>query len=514
MSHLSECALKGWHPGEVAIQNMMHLPGRVSITAVVNKLPEQHRLFHTTRLHFLPFTTLDDQGRPWASILTSRNGEPAFIKSPSSTTLEIQARVWVGEPTVKNLCDVRKAAKPHLVSGLGIEVSTRRRNKFAGSVSDASVSGQDMRLKLSINQALGLCPKYINVRKPIPHPDTAPRLIHETLAMSPGERLPEDVISFIHAADTAYLGTSYVARPEDEAMYPSHVGSNHRGGRPGFVRVRPTDGRTLAIDDEFLGNIHITPLAGLVFPSFVDGSILYVTGTAKTLFGAPARELMPLANVITTITVTGYVFIRNALPLREDPNEGPSAARTAHPSATWRRKNRPKLRMMTSPCLWCAAGFIMNFGYHNYGIFLRGKSHQLLDWTEDKSTENDDCVRTWTVSKPPTTEDPKIFSITVRKIAGGLITPILHRIIKNALASPGEIDLRSMDMTVKLRGMGESPRTRAHRRLRRRQTVALDRGGDWLNSLPQSHEVRLTACEAYFGLWDIALSYLHENQKS
>lgn len=62
-----------------------------------------------------------------------------------------------------------------------------------------------------------------------------------------GMRLPDDVIQFIHQADTAFLGTSYVARLEEADHHPSRVSTNHRGGRPGFVRVRPGDGRTLVL---------------------------------------------------------------------------------------------------------------------------------------------------------------------------------------------------------------------------------------------------------------------------
>lgn len=38
-----------------------------------------------------------------------------------------------------------------------------------------------------------------------------------------------------------------------------------------------------------LGNLFITPLAVIVFPSFSTGAVLYVTGKAKTLFGDAAR---------------------------------------------------------------------------------------------------------------------------------------------------------------------------------------------------------------------------------
>lgn len=89
--------------------------------------------------------------------------------------------------------------------------------------------------------------------------------------MNDEDRLPTSVIDFIHSAETAYLGTYYHAAAEDEARFPSHLGmynfcrqrqrfstntsallfegTAHRGGRAGFTRVRPSDGRTLVLPD-------------------------------------------------------------------------------------------------------------------------------------------------------------------------------------------------------------------------------------------------------------------------
>ena len=63
------------------------------------------------------------------------------------------------------------------------------------------------------------------------------------------DRLPGDLISFIHESDMTFLGTSYVALPHERQSNPSHLGMNHRGGRPGFVRVNPSDQRTLVLPD-------------------------------------------------------------------------------------------------------------------------------------------------------------------------------------------------------------------------------------------------------------------------
>lgn len=156
MTAASDCALNGWHPGEVAVQGIMNLPARVAITAVVNHLPDQHRLFHTTRLHFLPVTTLDEHGRPWVSILTSKDGNTHFISSSTPTSLRIQAHIWDNDPIVHNLTDIRgKSPRQTLISAIGIEVSTRRRNKFAGRISDATLDDKILTMDLMVNQALG-----------------------------------------------------------------------------------------------------------------------------------------------------------------------------------------------------------------------------------------------------------------------------------------------------------------------------------------------------------------------
>lgn len=65
--------------------------------------------------------------------------------------------------------------------------------------------------------------------------------------MKEGSRLPPAVVDFIHSSDTAYLASHFQPAPEEASVTPAHVGTNHRGGRSGFVRVRPTDGRTLVL---------------------------------------------------------------------------------------------------------------------------------------------------------------------------------------------------------------------------------------------------------------------------
>ncbi|KAF9218461.1 hypothetical protein BS17DRAFT_791330 [Gyrodon lividus] len=476
-----EVYVNGWHPGEQAVQAIMSLPERVSISAIVNKLSEQHRIFHSTRLPYIPVTTLDAEGRPWASILCSSQGTPSFITSPTDTSLHIRARLWPGDPIYTNLRNLEALQDKPFASGLGLEPATRRRNKFAGRVSRALFDGYDLILELSVAQALGLCPKYINVRVLEPHPDVAPRLIHERPHLSEGERLPDNVIRFIHDVDTAFLATSYVAKPEDADIHPSRVNTNHRGGRPGFVRVRPGDGRTLVLPNyagnrmmNSLGNIYITPLAGLVFPSFSTGSVLYVTGTAETLFGAPARKLMPTVNAVTTIYATGFSFVEKAMPLREvldtaerSPYSPPICYLSEEESPTVPYDDVTLTLVRTRVHNDTLATFTFETSRPievrasqncvlDLSNFLRERCHELLEWTGGAREQGDDCVRTWTVSSPPTPASPRTLSLTIRAIQDGLITPILHQVAQNAdpKRECKDVDVSALEIVTHLRGVG------------------------------------------------------------
>ena len=83
----------------------------------------------------------------------------------------------------------------------------------------------------------------------VPKPVTSPKILDRNIHLLPTDRLPEATISFIHDSDTVFLGTSYVATAEDGLLFPSHLGMNQRGGRPGFMRVSPSDGRTVVLPD-------------------------------------------------------------------------------------------------------------------------------------------------------------------------------------------------------------------------------------------------------------------------
>lgn len=162
---MAATALQGWHPGELAIQRKLGFADAVSDSwsRVRNFMPEQHRIFHTSNLPFIPITTLDGDGRPWASIVSGLTGDIGFVESPDSRTLSMNTQIWDGDPlldTAQVWIDPRRraAAAPErfLTAGLGIEFSTRRRNKFAGVIGGVSYgSGSEYQVELKVSETIG-----------------------------------------------------------------------------------------------------------------------------------------------------------------------------------------------------------------------------------------------------------------------------------------------------------------------------------------------------------------------
>jgi hypothetical protein len=114
-------------------------------------LPEDHREFHCA-LPYLIVAARDGDGRPWATLLTGNTG---FVTSPDPQTLVISARPALGD-----------ALGAAFVQGadlgvLGIELSSRRRNRLNGRILDGGDGGA---IVCDVEQSFGNCPQYIRER--------------------------------------------------------------------------------------------------------------------------------------------------------------------------------------------------------------------------------------------------------------------------------------------------------------------------------------------------------------
>ncbi|KAG2143300.1 hypothetical protein BD769DRAFT_1625789 [Suillus cothurnatus] len=486
-------SLNGWHKGERAIQEKVGFRQDVSQswTQIEGEMPEQHRTFHSTRLPFIPVTTLDSMGRPWSSILAGPDGEIGWVSSETYDQLSMRAEVWDGDPFKANVdyhAGTASESQRMLIAGIGVEFSTRRRNKFAGSIKAIEKQGGLIDICTTVNEAIGNCPKYITIRDLIPFPQTKPRVTYQEINTLPTGRLPLDLITFILSSDTVFLGSSYSASEEDAPRFPSHLGMNHRGGRPGFVRVC-NDGRTLVLPDysgnrlmTSLGNIEATALASLTFPSFTNGSLLYITGIAHNLVGAPAQAIMPSQKALTTIEITGYIFVEDALPVRQREGTEPQRSLYAPPVKLLKEEQSSSTYFVTEDAIYATlsriqlhSSDIATFTFEsphkldiipgqaailNFTSFLGASPYRHMA-AENPNSVNDDRIRTWTVSWCSSWASAAAgvgttFSLTMRLKPGGAVTGALFSIANKLSADRPELleDSRQLGLSVTLVGIG------------------------------------------------------------
>ncbi|EKM50229.1 uncharacterized protein PHACADRAFT_188542 [Phanerochaete carnosa HHB-10118-sp] len=478
--------LQGWHRGERSIQQKLGFAGPMSMayTWIDGEMDEQHREFHTTRLPFIPVTTLDNQHRPWTSIFAGSTGEPGFVSSPSWNRLDMEIKVWEGDPFWEN--HEHFDGEKMLAAGIGIELSTRRRNKFAGHIFAMRQKKDQFRLKLIVNQAIGNCPKYINLRQLEPHRNTSPVVVHKRPNLEDNERLPDELVDFVREADTIFIGTSYRAKPEEAIRFPSHVGQNQRGGKKGWVRVR-SDGKTLVIPDysgnrlmTSLGNIEATPVAGVTIVDFVTGDVLYLTGDARTAVGHEAQAIMPRQRVVTLLEVTGYSFVRDALPVRQRPGTSatpspysPPVRLLAEETAAGTSKYFDEETSVTLASVRLLSEDLATFTWESSKpISIQPGQTAILDFSDMVGTVkyqhmapwkptsvNDDRIRTWTVSSAHlATEGTKKFDLTMREKEGGAVTGALFTIARKLTELRPELldDTRPLGLQVKLVGIAGS----------------------------------------------------------
>lgn len=165
------------------------------------------------------------------------------------------------------------------VGCLAIDLSTRRRLRINGEIAKLSPD----QLELTVAESFPNCPKYITKREL----EFAPSPAWQSGASAIGDRLGADQRAIIRASDTFFIASCNPG---------GHVDASHRGGPPGFVRIRDDD--TLEIPDfpgnsmyTTLGNLAINDTAALVFVDFERGVLLHLRGrTQLSLAGATGRS--------------------------------------------------------------------------------------------------------------------------------------------------------------------------------------------------------------------------------
>ena len=174
----------------------------------------------------------------------------------------------------------------------------------------------------------GNCPKYINKKSLLPRNNTPlsaenydqddeqEQSLSHPHWLSKSTSLSVPSLNLLSKADMFFISAS---------VRGSNMSTNHRGGSPGFVRIAQNDnsGVTLVYPEfsgnryyQTLGNLFVTPKAGLVFPDFDTGDVLYMTGTTQILFGKDAAAVLPRSNVAVKIHLDSARFVPNGLSFR------------------------------------------------------------------------------------------------------------------------------------------------------------------------------------------------------
>ncbi|MGB7262536.1 MAG: pyridoxamine 5'-phosphate oxidase family protein, partial [Albidovulum sp.] len=252
--------------------------------------------------------TLDDDGWPWASMLT---GGPNFIASPNNKRLDLDATPLADDPLAANL---KQGASVGLV---GIELSTRRRNRMNATVRSVSDGG----VSLDVVQSFGNCPQYIQT-----HDVNFIRSPNVQIDRTPTQRFTQ-----LDAAAQAFIAQAnsfYVASAADTGENPTARGADvsHRGGQAGFIQV---EGNAIIVPDfsgnnffNTLGNFLVNPKAGLLFPDYATGDVLMLTGTTEVFeAGAPEIACFKGAERGWRFTLDHGIRIHDALPFRTEFTE-------------------------------------------------------------------------------------------------------------------------------------------------------------------------------------------------
>lgn len=246
------------------------------------------------------------------------------------------------------------------------------------------------------------------------------------------------------------------------------MGTNYRGGPPGFVRVLVNDesGTSLVFPEysgnrlyQTLGNLQMTPKAGLVFPDFETQDVLYVTGKTEILIGEAAAKLLPRSNLVVKLSLTAARFVQKGLAFRGIADEfspynpqvrflpSEKNALLAEPAANNAAGNAQLVKIDVITPTIIRARFKLSqskaVAKWNPGQYVAlsfeaelsaGYSHMR---DSDPRSLNDDYIRTFTISSPPpsllsdddtaakTKIDADEFEMTLRVV--GVATRFLSR---------------------------------------------------------------------------------------
>lgn len=289
-----------FHLGEQRVQSRL---GARDIEAWARKvvhdhLPQQHRDFHTA-LPFLVVAARDARGRPWVTLL---DGPDGFVSSPDMSSLHIDSMPVHGDALYRTFVPGAD------IGILGIEFTTRRRNRVNGRIGALGATG----FSFKVDQAFGNCPQYIRERP-----------WHRIEGNGPGtptngSRLTSAQRNWIVSADTFFIASGYRGDGDNPTF---GMDASHRGGERGFVEVvgdRQIRFPDYAGNNHFntIGNLVVDPRAGTLFVNFESGSLLQLTGKTAIDWDSDALEAFPGARRLVTLDIDEIFELPSVVSLR------------------------------------------------------------------------------------------------------------------------------------------------------------------------------------------------------
>ncbi|KAM3074345.1 hypothetical protein ACMFMG_002844 [Clarireedia jacksonii] len=436
-----------WHTGEAEMHARLRVPHHDNPTSPF-LAPYAANLL--VRSPLLALGTLDASGRPWTTLW---GGEPGFSWPVAQSVIAVKTTVdREFDPVVEILLGkeangtVKQEATDDakMVGGLAIDLQARRRVKLYGRMAAGALKetgGKDVAeasLVVNIEQSLGNCPKYLNKKRIVPR-IPSPQLVSTTIP------IPDKAVDLIARSDLFFISSS---------NHDQDMDTNHRGGPPGFVRILSNDDNGLVIVYpeysgnrlyQTLGNLATTPRAGLVFPDFNSGDVVYLTGKTEILAGENATRLISHTNLAVKIYVEDIKFVADGLCFRGiegefSPYNPPVrylTSETAHGVQESTKKMHAKLidKNILTPTVgrfrfhisdpdqanrWKPGQYVALCFKEELDV---GYSHMRDD---DPKSLNDDYIRTFTISSPKDQKDEyDQFEITIRKV--GVATEFLFR---------------------------------------------------------------------------------------
>jgi predicted pyridoxine 5'-phosphate oxidase superfamily flavin-nucleotide-binding protein len=285
-----------FHEGERQVQR---LAGVVDTADQVGKMIRD--TLPSTALEFLRGQVLavagsvSEDGRVWASLLT---GQPGFLRATGDRTLQIVGSGPDTDPLWENL---RNNPEMGL---LVIDLAARRRLRINGTA-EVLATGK---IHLTVRQAFGNCPKYIQRREVIAQESANPARRQENRQRA----LSEAQQQWVERADTFFIASVHGGSGAD---------ASHRGGHPGFLQVvNPT---TVVWPDyggnsmfQTLGNLAIDTRAGLLVVDWSGGGTLQMTGRARVIWDQSRVASYPGAERLVEYEVEEVREMVHASPLR------------------------------------------------------------------------------------------------------------------------------------------------------------------------------------------------------